>query len=151
MGNYSLKNIFLGAGIGLIIASMANISMGSSELTVEEIKQEARKHGLIVLSKEEIMTDQPPADESAKTAEPAATPSPTAPPAAQGEKITITVESGMSSEAITDLLDAAGLLEDRKAFTQRLGELGMDGRLRVGTFEIAKGTENDEIIRILTR
>lgn len=146
MGNYSLKNIFLGVGIGLIIASMVNISMGSSELTVEEIKQEAQKHGLIVLSKEEIMADQPPADEPAPTA----TPSPAPPPAAQGEKITITVESGMSSEDITNLLDAAGLLKDRKAFIQRLGELGMDSRLRVGTFEIAKGTENDEIIRILT-
>jgi len=147
MGNYSLKNVLLGIGIGLIIASMANISTGGRELTVEEIKQEAQKHGLIVLSKEEIMADQPPEGEPPAPA----TPSPTAPPAAQGEKITITVESGMSSEDITSLLDAAGLLKDRKAFTQRLGELGMDSRLRVGTFEIAKGTENDEIIRILTR
>lgn len=161
MGNYSLKNIFLGIGIGLIAASMLNISMGSRELTVEEIKQEAQKHNLIVLTKEEIMDDKPSAPEPTtaptvtpeptKAAAPVITPSPTAAPTVQEGKVTITVKGGMSSDDVTDMLEASGLLKDRKAFKKRLGELNMDSKLKIGTFEISKGLSNDEIIRILTR
>jgi len=154
MGSYNIKNIFLGIGIGLIAASMINISMGSRELTIEEIKQEAEKHNLIVLSKEEIMEPAvaPTATpEPTRAAEPVMTPSPTAAPKVQEGKVTITVKSGMSSDDITDMLEASGLLKDKKAFKKRLGDLNLDSKLKVGTFEIAKGTSNDEIIRILTR
>lgn len=161
MGNYSLKNIFLGVGIGLIAASMLNISMGSRELTVEEIKQEAQKHNLIVLTKEEFMDDKSSAPEPTmaptatpvptKAAAPVITPSPTAAPKVQEGKVTVNVKSGMSSDDVTDMLEASGLLKDKKAFKKRLGELNMDSKLKVGTFEITKGLSNDEIIKILTR
>ena len=72
-------------------------------------------------------------------------------PAGQGEKVAITVKSGMKSEDITALLDEAGLLKDKKEFLIRLNELGMDIRLKVGTFEIVKGSDYDEIIKILTK
>lgn len=147
MGGYNLKNILLGIGIGLIIAAMLNISMGDKDMTVEQIRQEAAKQNLIVLTSEEIMSTRTPEVSEAPTDAPGST----AKPAAPGEKVTVTVKSGMSSEDITDLLYEAGLLKDKKEFKGRLDELGMDSKLRVGTFEIFKGSEYDEIIRILTK
>lgn len=161
MGNYNMKNIMLGIGIGLIFSSMINISMSSKEMTVNEIKNEAEKHNLIVLTKEEIMNNPTPADMPAPTltavptptigTAPTATLSPTPKPTANEKKISITVKSGMSSEDISNLLAEAGLLKDKKAFMKRLGELGMDNRLKVGSFEIPKGSGYDDIIKILTR
>ena len=58
MGNYNLKNIMLGVGIGIVFSSMLNISMGNREMTMEEIRNEAMKHGLFVFSKEEIISSR---------------------------------------------------------------------------------------------
>jgi len=145
MGKYNVKNIMLGIGIGLVIASMANISRGSSELTVEEIKRQAEKHNLIVLSVEDIISKNE-ADEQ-KVAEPTA--APTEAPAS--EKITVNIVKGMTSEEITDLLLENGLITDKKSFTRRLAELKVDNRLRTGSFEIEKGASVDEIIKTLTQ
>lgn len=173
MGNYNLKNIALGIGIGLVISSVINISFGNREMTVEEIKKEAAKHNLIILTKEEILNNQAPSAALPTTptptlsaaptavptptptlsAEPTPTPTPTptqAPTTASG-KVTVNVRSGMSSESIADLLKDAGLVKDTKAFLKRLGETGKDDKLKVGNFEIPKGSGYDDIIRILTR
>ena len=170
MGNYSLKNIALGIGIGLVVSSMVNISLSNRELTVEEIKREALERNLIVLTKDEILNNQTapaptttPAPTAAPTAAPTpaatptptlaptATPTPTKAPTASAGKVTINVKSGMSSENIADLLKNGGLIKDTKAFLKRLGEVGKDDKLKVGSFEIPKGAGYDDIIRILTR
>ncbi len=153
MGNYSLKNITLGIGIGLVISSMINISAGSRELTVEEIKKEAGKHNLIVLAKEDILNSQTP------TVAPDAAPAPAAdalqdntPEAQAGSgKIMVKVEAGMLSEDVANLLKEKGLIKDTKAFQKRLGELGKDDKLQIGSFELPKGSSYDDIIKILTR
>jgi hypothetical protein len=157
MGNYNLKNIMLGIGIGLIFSSMLNISMSSKEMTVEEIKKEAERYNLIVLTKEEIMNNPAPTEEPTTaptptpTAVPTNSPSPTPKSVTSDKIIKITVESGMSSEDISNLLAEAGVLKDKKAFMKRLGELGVDSRLKIGSFEIPKGSGYDDIIKILTR
>ena len=147
MGNYSLKNIMLGIGIGLVFSSMININMGNSELTAEEIKKEALKHNLIVLTKEEILSNQTPeAVEPSQT-----TPVPAATPSVNEGKITVNVESGMSSESIANLLKESGIINDTKAFLKRLAEVEKDDKLKIGSFEIPKGSGYDDIIMILTR
>jgi hypothetical protein len=167
MGNYSVKNIVLGIGIGLVFSSMINISISNKELTVDEIKMEAAKHNLIILTKEEILNSQPqgiiqePTPTLAPTPTPTPTPSPTPTPeassnapeptSAAGNKAKITVSSGMSSEAIAELLRDAGVLKDTKAFLKRLGEVGKENKLKIGTFEITKGAKYDDIINILTK
>jgi hypothetical protein len=57
----------------------------------------------------------------------------------------------MSSEGIADLLKQNGLLKDTKAFLKKLEEVGKDDKLRLGNFEIPKGSGYEDIIRILTR
>ncbi|HOH88588.1 MAG TPA: hypothetical protein PKU88_05360 [Bacillota bacterium] len=133
MGNYNLKNIILGLGIGLVLASMMNISMGNKELTLEEIKKEAQKHGLVVFSKEEII-DSRNQENTAPT-----------------EKVTVEIKSGMSSESIAALLRQKGIINDSGAFIDKLKETNNETKLKEGTFEIPKGSGYDEIISILTK
>lgn len=159
MGRYNLKNIMLGIGIGLIIASIANINKGDREMTVEEIRKEAQKHDLIVLTVDEIINKQAPSAAAAPTtapvptAESKAVPNPTPTPArtTSDQKAEINIQSGMSSEKIAELLEVKGLINDKKSFLKRLGELGKDDKLKVGTYELVKGTGIDELITILTR
>jgi len=133
MGNYNLKNIMLGLGIGLVLSSMINISMGSKELTLEEIKKEAQKHGLVVFSKEEIIDSQNKDN------------------AAPMEKITVEIKSGMNSESIAALLQQKGIIDDSGAFIDKLKDADKETKLKEGTYEIPKGSGYDEIISILTK
>jgi hypothetical protein len=144
MGNYNLKNIMLGIGIGLVVSSMINISIGSKELTVEEIKKEAVKHNLIVLSKEEIINNQTSAED------PSLSPDTEIEQPVLEEKIEVNIIADMSSESIADLLKEKGLISDTKAFLTRLKELDKEKVLKVGSFEIPKNSDFDEIISILT-
>jgi hypothetical protein len=145
MGNYNLKNIMLGIGIGLVVSSMINISIGSKELTVEEIKKEAEKHNLIVLSKEDIINNQSPADDSSLS------PDTEIEHSTSEDKVEVNIISGMSSENIADLLKEKGLVSDTKAFLARLEEVDKENVLKVGSFEIPGNSDFDEIISILTR
>jgi len=133
MGNYNLKNIMLGLGIGLVLSSMINISAGSKELTLEEIKKEAQKHGLVVFSKEEIIDSQNKDNTSLI------------------EKITVEIKSGMNSESIAALLQQKGIIDNSGAFIDKLKKADKETKLKEGTYEIPKGAGYDEIISILTK
>ena len=109
MGNYNIKNIMLGMGVGLIISSMVNISIGNAELSIEEIKKEAAKHDLIVFTKDDIFKKQ--------------TQNPIPESAASEGKISISIESGMSSENVADLLKENGLIDDTRVFFIKLEEM----------------------------
>ena len=151
MGNYSLKNITVGIGIGLVISSMINISMVNKELTVEEIKNEAAKHNLIVLAKEDILNNQTPSVTPIITPTPKTIPTPTPTGTAAAGKVTVNIKSGMSSESIAGLLKDSGLIIDTKAFLKVLGDANKEDKLKVGSFEIPKGSNYDDIINTLTR
>ncbi len=158
MGNYNIKSIMLGIGIGLVFSSMINISMDKSELSVEEIKLEALRHDLIVLTKDEIINNQP--SEKSETEVPTPENTSSEKPALENNQtktvdseVSIKVEilSGMSSEAITKLLKENGVISDEKAFQRRLRELNVENKLKIGIYNIPKGSNHDEIIRMLTR
>lgn len=125
MGNYNLKNILLGVGIGLVFSSTMNISMGNRELTLEEVKNEARKHGLVVYS--------------------------TADPFIYEDKIRIEIKNDMKPEGIAELLKQKGIIDDTGAFLNKLKEAGKETKLQEGIYEITKGSDYDEIINILTQ
>lgn len=150
MSKFNLKNIMLGIGIGLVISSMANINKDRGELTVEEIKREAEKHDLVVISIEDII-DKKEKKESPSVQAGEPKPAPTQEQVTDSQKIDISIENGMTSEKIADLLAEKGLIKEAKEFSKRVGELGVEDRLKVGNYEITKGTGVDEIIKILTK
>lgn len=62
---------------------------------------------------------------------------------------TITIPEGSFPSKIADILLNSNLIDDKDTFLNRLVELGLDTRLRSGTFEIEVGTPLDNVIKIL--
>lgn len=137
MTKYSLKNICLGIGIGLILASMANINMTPKKLTKDEIKREAEQYNLIVIEKKDIInkqTEQPKENHEQQNKEP----------------VVIVIESGTNSETIAEKLLNNKLIGSKQEFLSRLRELRKESKVQIGSFNIPIGSSLDKIIEIIT-
>lgn len=64
----------------------------------------------------------------------------------EGQSITVQVESGSSTTAIANLLVDEGVIASADEFVARATELGKDGSLQAGTYELTGGQELDDII-----
>lgn len=67
------------------------------------------------------------------------------------ELLSITVEKGMGSQNVSQLLKKEGIIENADAFDRYLKENGLADRLRIGTFRIPKGTDFETIGNLLTK
>lgn len=139
MTKYSIKNICLGIGIGLIITSIANISAAPKSLSKEQIINEANKYGLIVMDAKALIQKQPPKPETVQQDKPK-----------QTESSTIAIESGNSSEDIAEKLISNKLIDNKQTFISKLKELNKENKVQIGTFKIQQGASLDEIIDTLT-
>jgi hypothetical protein len=139
MTKYSLKNICLGIGIGLVLASTANISATPKRLSIDDIKREAKKYNLMVIDSKELIQKQP---------EPQVPAQPEVPE--QKQSVVIEIESGTSSEEIAELLLNNKLIKNKQEFIDRLIELKKESKVQVGKFNIPAGASIDKIIEIIT-
>ncbi len=62
---------------------------------------------------------------------------------------TVVIPDGSFPSAIGDILLNSNLIEDKNEFLNRSVALGLDTRLRSGTYEIEVGTPLDNVIKIL--
>lgn len=62
---------------------------------------------------------------------------------------TVNIPDGSFPSAIGDILITSNLIDDKNEFLSRAVELGLDTRLRSGTFEIEVGTSLDNVIKII--
>lgn len=69
---------------------------------------------------------------------------------ANGETVTIVIERGSSSYTVSKILAKAGLIKDAKAFDTYLCDNGYSRNIVTGTYEIAPGTSEEEIAKIIT-
>ncbi len=67
------------------------------------------------------------------------------------DKVTVVIESGVSSAAVSRLLAQAGLIEDAGEFDSYLCGNGYSVRIHAGTYEISRGATEEEIMRIITK
>ena len=67
------------------------------------------------------------------------------------ELLSITVEKGMGSQNVSQLLKKEGIIENADAFDRYLKENGLADKLRIGTFRIPKGTDFETIGNLLTK
>ena len=139
MTKYSIKNICLGIGIGLVFASVANISAAPKSLTTDEIRREAAKHSLIVMDAKDLIQKQPEQQTSAPQDLPK-----------QGETTIVVIEPGATSDSISELLLSNKLIENKETFLSRLSQLKKESKMQIGTFTIPAGASIDEIIEIIT-
>ena len=68
-----------------------------------------------------------------------------------GDVVVIIIQKGNSSYTVAKKLADAGLVEDAKAYDAYLCRNGYDKRISVGTFEIAPGSTQEEIAKIISR
>ncbi|MDF2522255.1 MAG: hypothetical protein K0R84_2883 [Clostridia bacterium] len=140
MTKYSLKNIFLGVGIGLIISSMANISAAPESLTKDEVIREAQRYNLIVMDAKDMIKKEAPAPTPEQ---------PESKPEEQGV-VTIVIESGATSEGIAEQLLSNKLISSKQEFLHRLREQKKESKVQIGSFKIPQGSSLDKIIEIIT-
>ncbi len=62
----------------------------------------------------------------------------------------ITIRSGSSGNAIAKQLKQAGIIEDANAFLKVVADLGVGGRLQIGTFSLSSDMSYEEIALILS-
>lgn len=149
MTKYSIKNICLGIGIGLVFSAIVNINTAPKSLTVEEIRSAAAKHNLIVMDAKDVIQKQPvqeaPTSEAPIQNEPAKQDN-----LSQEQTTVIVINSGTNADGIAELLISNKLIESKQAFLSRLTELEKESKLQIGTFQIPTGASMDKIIEIIT-
>lgn len=68
-----------------------------------------------------------------------------------GDLVKITIPSGSATLNTGKILLEKGLIKDAKEFETRAIETGFDRKIKAGSFEIAKGTSLDEILKIISK
>lgn len=162
MRNFLKKEFLLGIGIGFIISAVLVSVFGTGVLSDEEIMARAAKLGMVVQTPAtESSTNNDSAEKSptpvAKVKEPVKEP---AKEPSQGEvpavpqpthqSVSITVTSGMGSEAVARELEEKGAIRDQHEFLKVVDEHHAQARLQNGTFKVPAGGDLEEILKILT-
>lgn len=137
----------------------------SSELTLAALQNSAQPQTTMepeVTEKPKLTADPETTTEPEATAEPKATAAPemTTEPEATKEpelitapeqsQTTITIKKGSDSESVSRMFYEAGLVENAKAFDNYLCNNGYSRSINPGIYEIAPGTSEEEIAKIIT-
>ena len=137
----------------------------SSELTLAALQNSAQPQTTMepeVTEESETMTEPEATAEPETTTKPEATAAPemTTKPEATKEpelitapeqsQTTITIKKGSDSGSVSRVLYEAGLVENAKAFDNYLCNNGYSRSINPGIYEIAPGTSEEEIAKIIT-
>lgn len=98
----------------------------------------------------ETMTEPETTAEPKMTTEPEATKEPELITAPEQSQTTITIKKGSDSGSVSRVLYEAGLVENAKAFDNYLCNNGYSRSINPGIYEIAPGTSEEEIAKIIT-
>lgn len=176
---YFVRGLGVGIVFGALIMFAAYMTSGKNRMSDEDIIKRAQELGMVKQSEyvlesdvtseettteaptttekatEEVTTEAPTTTEKATTEAPtttekATTEASTTEKADTSTQTTITISSGMSSEAIASALANAGLVDDESKFNSFLVANGYDMKLETGSFSLASGMSYEEIAKILT-
>ena len=152
---YYLRGLGVGIVVTAVILTIAN-HLGN-KMSDEDIIKRAAKLGMVMKEDESLF---PPTEPETTTPEPTS-PSPTeqdttavkpAEPQTSGVVIhtaTITVTSGMYSEAVSQKLEEAGIVKNWREFNEYLTSNGYAERLQTGTHSFNSEMDFNEIAEIL--
>lgn len=98
----------------------------------------------------ETMTEPETTAEPKMTTKPEATKEPELITAPEQSQTTITIKKGSDSGSVSRMLYEAGLVENAKAFDNYLCNNGYSRSINPGIYEIAPGTSEEEIAKIIT-
>jgi len=118
----------------MVLTSVLNISFGDRELTPQDIKNEAQKHNLIVISANELIDKKDDSDTGDNT----------------DIFVEINIEKSWSCEKVAKLLKDKELINDETTFINELEKQNKSSRIKYGKYNIKKGIETQELIKIIT-
>ena len=127
----------------------------SSELTLAAFASSAAQTPEATIEPEaaaepETTTEPEATAEPKMTTEPEATAEPELITAPEQSQTTITIKKGSDSGSVSRMLYEAGLVENAKAFDNYLCNNGYSRSINPGIYEIAPGTSEEEIAKIIT-
>ena len=125
----------------------------SSELTLAALQNSAQPQTTMepeVTEESETMTEPEATAEPEMTTKPEATKEPELITAPEQSQTTITIKKGSDSGSVSRVLYEAGLVENAKAFDNYLCNNGYSCSINPGIYEIAPGTSEEEIAKIIT-
>ncbi|MDQ0233621.1 hypothetical protein [Metabacillus malikii] len=67
------------------------------------------------------------------------------------KKYTLTISEGMTTSAVSDLLEQNGIIEDSFEFSQFLIKNNYHQRVQLGTFEVKKGMDYNQLAQAITK
>lgn len=157
---YYLRGLGVGIVVTAVILTIAN-HLGN-KMSDEDIIKRAAKLGMVMKEDESLF---PPTEPETTTPEPT-TPEPTTPVPTEPETTTpvpaepqtsgivihtatITVTSGMYSEAVSQKLEEAGIVKNWREFNEYLTSNGYAERLQTGTHSFNSEMDFNEIAEIL--
>ena len=133
-----LKYYLRGLGIGMIVTALIlGISFSNRQdqtsqiMTDDQIRERAAELGMVDSSELTLAALQNSAPQRTQTA-------------------SITIQRGDDSGSASRRLYEAGLVENAKAFDNYLCNNGYSRSINPGTYEIAPGTSEEEIAKIIT-
>ena len=103
-----------------------------------------------VTAEPEMTTEPEVTAEPEMTTKPEATKEPELITAPEQSQTTITIKKGSDSGSVSRVLYEAGLVENAKAFDNYLCNNGYSRSINPGIYEIAPGTSEEEIAKIIT-
>ena len=172
------KYYLRGLGIGIILATLIlTISGNQNNLSEDEIITKAMELGMVMKEDpkgnlDEVMegdltkapeatptTEPTQSPEATPTAEPtkapevAPTTAPTKDPAIADDsrQITFTIEKGMSSGKVAELLQSIDLIDNAKEFNDYVIREGKAGAIMIGKYTVSKDASFDDILNAITK
>lgn len=143
------RSYWLGLGSGLILSAMLTLIFSSQEGNIDvqkEVNPQVNPQVTIPLNEQTKKSDSPLAQSTEFT------PEQNLPPEAQVSQVNrdFVVPKGASAEKIADLLYAQDFISDKGAFIERTQQMRAERQFRAGTFSLALGlTEEEIILRLL--
>ncbi|MCK9216538.1 MAG: hypothetical protein M0P77_01265 [Firmicutes bacterium] len=134
MGMYRIKNIILGLGLGLVMASLININVQNKRITDDFIIKEAAKKGLLIIDPKDLINKSIDLENISDTRE--------------EESVKIVIEEKCGLHELTDVLFKSELIDDKQEFINYIKNF--DKSIKCGSFSIKKGSTIDEIVNIIT-
>lgn len=135
----------------LTLAALQNSAKQPTEGTPEETTQTQEQNNIEAEPETTVPAETQATAEPEKTAAPETTAEPEVTEAPQRtQTASITIQRGDDSGSASRRLYEAGLVENAKAFDNYLCNNGYSRSINPGTYEIAPGTSEEEIAKIIT-
>ncbi len=138
MGMYRLKNILLGLGLGLVLASLININVVNKNITNDFIVKAAIKNGLIVIDPKDIINKENELSNTNNTIN-----------VDKNDIIEIKIKEDHSIKDIADMLYNNGLIDDKDIFLDYFNN--SSDQVKRGIFYIKKGLGIKEVINTISK